>query len=144
MTFREATTADIPSLIEIRLSVDENILSDPNRITAEIYDDYLTGRGKGWVCEVDGQIVGFSVASLADASIWALFVKPGNESMGIGQTLLDLAVRWLFESGADKIDLTTEPDTRAARFYERRGWTKCGTTPTGETRFRLTEPNALR
>ena len=142
MIFREAVIADIPFLVEVRLSVTENILSDPTKITNDMYVDHLTLTGKGWVCEVGGRVIGFSVASSSDASIWALFVRPGHENLGIGKTLLDLAVNWLFAQGVEHVDLTTEPNTQAARFYERRGWVKCGTTETGEIRFRLHNSNA--
>ncbi|HKP73432.1 MAG TPA: hypothetical protein VJT82_10875, partial [Pyrinomonadaceae bacterium] len=61
MIFREAKLEDIPALSEVRLSVKENALSEPGRITPEMYRDYLTGSGKGWLCEVDGEVAGFSV-----------------------------------------------------------------------------------
>ena len=85
MVFREANLEDIPALSEIRLSVTENVLSDPRKVTPEIIASYLTTIGKGWVCEIDGEVVGFSVASLEDASIWALFVKPGYEGEALAQ-----------------------------------------------------------
>ena len=144
MLFRQAAPADVPALIEIRLAVDENILSEPNKVTPALCTDYLTQAGKGWVCEIDGQIVGFSIAAISDASIWALFIKPGFERRGIGTGLLDLAVRWLFESGAEHVYLTTGSDTRAARFYENPGWLKTGSTTEGEIAFRLTDPSVLR
>lgn len=143
MIFRQAVPADVPALIEIRLAVDENILSDPNKVTPAICTDYLTQAGKGWVCEIDGQVAGFSIAAISDASIWALFIRPGFEGRGIGNRLLDLAVRWLFENGAEHVHLTTGPDTRAARFYENRGWLKTGSTTKGEIAFRLTDPGGL-
>lgn len=122
MIFREATIEDIPALSEIRLSVRENVLSDPHKVTHEMYVAYLSESGKGWLCEVGGEAVGFSVASLADASIWALFVRPEYEGRGIGGSLLRLATDWLFEMGAPSITLSTDADTRADRFYEGQGW----------------------
>src|SRR4051794_14051233 len=99
MIFREAGTEDISALSEVRLSVEENALSNPNLITREMYETHLCDIGQGWLCEVDDEVVGFCVASLKDASIWALFVKPAHEGRGIGQRLLHLAVTWLFERG---------------------------------------------
>ena len=137
MIFREATIGDIPALSEIRLSVRQNVLSDPRKVTPEMYADYLSVSGKGWLCEIDGEVVGFSVASLGDASIWALFVKPGYEGRGIGTRLLKLATGWLFDMGASSICLSTEAGTRADRMYESQGWRRGEIKPGGEVGYRL-------
>lgn len=137
MIFREARVEDIPALFEVRLSVKENVLSDPRKVTPELFATYLTEAGKGWVCEADGEAVGFSVASLKDASVWALFVAPGHEGRGIGGRLLNMAVGWLFERGASSIGLSTEAGTRAAMLYEKQGWKRVGVTPEGEVEYRL-------
>ena len=102
-----------------------------------MYVDYLTVSGKGWLCEVDGKVVGFSVASLRDASIWALFVAPGYEGRGIGTGLLKLATDWLFDNGVSSISLTTGAYTRADRIYERQGWKRGEIKPDGEVSYRL-------
>lgn len=137
MLFREACVEDIPALCEIRLSVTENVLSDPRRVTPEMYADYLGVSGKGWLCEADGEVVGFSVASLNDASIWALFVKPGYEGRGIGTRLLKLATDWLFGTGASSVSLSTGANTRADRVYERLGWERGEVRADGEVSYRL-------
>lgn len=137
MIFREAQIEDIPALSEIRLSVRENVLSDPRKVTPEICASYLSEAGKGWLCEVDGEAVGFSVASLRDASIWALFVKPEYEGRGIGTRLLNLATGWLWDMGAPSITLSTDPNTRADRVYESLGWKRGELKPDGEVSYRL-------
>ena len=137
MTFREAKVEDIPTLSGIRLSVKENVLSDPRKVTPEMFASYLSEIGKGWVCEVDGEAVGFSVASLKDTSIWALFVAPGYEGRGIGTRLLNLAADWLFGMGASSISLSTEAGTRADMVYERQGWKRGEIRPDGEVGYRL-------
>jgi len=139
--FREAKVEDIPALSEIRLSVMENVLSDPRKVTPKMYADYLTVSGKGWLCELNGEVVGFSVASLADASIWALFVRPGYEGRGVGGRLLSLATNWLFGMGAASVTLRTEAGTRADRFYERRGWRRGAIEVGGEVRYLLRKPS---
>ena len=40
--------------------------------------------------------------------------------------LLDLALDWLWENGAERVWLSTGPLTRASRFYEMRGWVCTG------------------
>ena len=121
-TFRAATIGDIPAMSAVRLAVKENVLSNPARITREMYADHVNGRGRSWVCEVEGEIVGFSSADGENASIWALFVHPSHESRGLGKNLLRLATDWLFSLGKREIVLSTEAGTRADRFYEAQGW----------------------
>jgi GNAT superfamily N-acetyltransferase len=138
--FREATIEDIPALSEIRLSVKENVLSDPRKVTPEIFAAHLSVSGKGWLCEVDGEAVGFSVALLSDMSIWALFVKPGYEGRGIGTRLLKLATGWLFDMGASSISLSTDANSRADRVYESQGWKRGEIKSDGEVSYRLDKP----
>lgn len=106
----------------IRLSVTENVLSDPAKVTEQMYRDYLQRLGRGWVCCAGRKVVGFAYASRDDASIWALFVKPGYEGRGIGQRLMGHAAGWLFALGCPSIVLDTGRGTRAERFYRRQGW----------------------
>jgi GNAT superfamily N-acetyltransferase len=107
---------------QIRLSVTENVLSDPDRITNEMYEDFLEKAGRGWVAEYEGEVVAFSYADKTNASIWALFVRPGHEGQGLAKSLLKYAVDWLFETGHDRVCLTTGANTRADRFYAAQGW----------------------
>jgi ribosomal-protein-serine acetyltransferase len=120
--FRRATVSDISAMSQIRLSVTENALSDPSRVTTQMYEDYLEKDGRGWVAEVDGLIVAFSYADKHDASIWALFVNPGHEGRGMATELLKLATGWLFGLGHPRVTLSTSRDTRADRFYAGQGW----------------------
>lgn len=143
MIYREANIEDIIALSEVRLSVKENALSNSQRITLEMYRTYLSEIGKGWLCEVNGRVVGFSVASLKDASIWALFVKPEYEGKGIGTKLLKLATQWLFEAGAPTISLSTDVNTRADNFYERSGWKRGGIRNNGEVCYTLDRPKEV-
>ncbi len=121
---RRACSADIPAMSAIRLSVTENVLSDPGRVTLQMYEDYLDRDGRGWVAEIDGEIAGFSYADHRDGSIWALFISPRHEGRGLGKDLLDLGVTWLFGQGHERITLGTTPGTRAERFYVAQGWTR--------------------
>ena len=97
--FRQALRADIAAMSRIRLSVTENMLSDPTRVTLQMYEDYLEDCGRGWVAEIDGVVVAFCYADKVDGSIWALFVAPGHEGLGLARCLLACAVDWLFALG---------------------------------------------
>ncbi|TGD83405.1 GNAT family N-acetyltransferase [Hymenobacter wooponensis] len=138
MLFREAQVADIPQLSIVRLSVQENRLSNPNKVTEQDYINYLTQRGKGWVCEVNGTIVGFAIADVLGHSIWALFVHPEFAGQGIGKRLHDLMLDWYFDQTSETIWLSTAPGTHAEEFYRRQGWQDTGRTKSGEARFEMT------
>ena len=137
---REALPADIAAMSVIRLSVTENRLRDPSRITLPMYLDYLGPLGKSWVCEVDGVIAGFASADKADGSIWALFISPDHEGKGIGKRLLALMADYLFALGHEKIILATSADTRADTFYASQGWERGKMKDDVEVHYSLAKP----
>ena len=137
MHYRIATLADIPRIQIVRHLVKENMLSNPDLVTDADVEDYITRRGKGWVCEVDGVIVGFGIADLQDHSIWALFLQPEWEGKGIGKELQRLMLDWYFSLSQQTLWLTTSPGTRAETFYRRTGWKEMGLQK-GEIRFEMT------
>jgi len=141
LKFRLASMQDIPSMSSIRLSVTENALSNPGRITRQMYEEYLELLGRGWVCELDGKVVGFSYAEKADSSIWALFVAPQHEGKGIGKGLLNLAVEWLFDHGANEVKLSTAANTRADHFYAAQGWLRLGMKNDIDVGYSLKRPD---
>ncbi|MES2351140.1 MAG: GNAT family N-acetyltransferase [Pseudomonadota bacterium] len=124
VNFRRANSLDIPAMSTIRLAVGENVLSDPGRITVQMYEDYLELLGRGWVAEVDGSVAGFCYANKTNASIWALFIAPEYEGRGLAKQLLNMAVEWLFEQGQEFVRLSTGAGTRADSFYALQGWTR--------------------
>ena len=83
-----------------------------------------------------------ALAHQTSRSIFALFVLPGYENRGLGRRLLDAASAWLWDNGADIVWLTTAPDTRAARFYERDGWICSGVEANDELRFERRRPTS--
>lgn len=123
VSFRVAQLGDIPAMSRIRLAVTENALSNPNRITPQMYEDYLALLGRGWVAEVDGEITGFCYADKVESSIWALFMAPQYEGRGHAKHLLHMATDWLFAQGHEVVRLSTGAETRADRFYAAQGWT---------------------
>lgn len=117
MLIRQAFGTDIAEMHRIRMSVRENQLSDATHVQPHHYQSMLTDGGCGWVAEIDGRIVGFAVADLAHSNVWALFVDPASEGQGIGRRLHDNMMDWLFRTGVEQVWLSTDPDTRAERFY---------------------------
>jgi GNAT superfamily N-acetyltransferase len=137
--FCKAAFDDIRHMTRIRLSVLENRLRDPTRITPQMYADFLEKDGRGWVALVDGEIVAFSYANRIDGSIWALFVDPRFEGRGLGKQLLSLATDWLFALGFRQVTLSTGTHTRAAQFYTRLGW-RLASSSAGDSAFVLDGP----
>ena len=134
---RVASEADIPEMHRIRMAVRENQLADAALVSPGDYRAMLNERGRGWVAETGGRIVGFAIADLTRCNIWALFVHPDAERCGVGRRLHDVMLAWLFTSGAAEVWLATEPGTRAERFYLAAGWRHRGRDQTGEARYTL-------
>lgn len=141
MNFREANKADIKEIQIVRNSVTENTLSNPELVTDGDCLEFITKRGKGWVCEIDNRIVGFSIADLEENNIWALFVHPDYDKQGIGRQLHDLMLDWYFGETSKKVWLGTAPNTRAEIFYRKSGWTEVGIHGKGEIKFEMTIEN---
>jgi len=83
-------------------------------------------RGLGWAVDAVPTLKGGSTIGIPsppalwdprDGSIFALFVHPNYERRGIGRALWPLACEILRASGHAAAMLTTEPSTRAERFY---------------------------
>ena len=144
MKYREAVTNDIKQIQEVRNSVLENTLSDPGSVTDQDCVDYLTKRGKGWVCEIEGRLVGFAIADLQDHNIWALFIRPEFEKKGIGKKLHDLMLDWYFDQTESTVWLGTTPGTRAEEFYKKKGWKAVGTHGRDEVKFEMTYERWMR
>lgn len=138
MTIREATVADIKQIQIVRNSVKENTLSNPDLVTDKDCEDFITQRGKGWVCEVDNHIIGFAIVDLKENNIWALFLVPEFERKGIGQALHKTMLDWYFMQTRDQVWLGTAFNTRAETFYRKAGWKEAGLHGTKEIKFEMT------
>ena len=133
---RQADTRDIPAIQRVRAAVRENRL-----VSTVITDDdvrraiELTGRG--WVVEHEGEVVAFAIGNATDGNVWALFAHPDHERRGHGRGLHDAMVAWLWSQRLTRLWLTTQPGTRAEKFYAAAGWVRTGLASRGEVRFEL-------
>ena len=132
MIFREMEQRDVCSCIDVRTSVRENHYSLEELrqagITEASVTRMLTTTHKGWVCEMDGHVIGFSMGNRSNGEFWVVAVLPEYEGRGIGRKLIELAVQWLRANGCAEIWLWTSPDvsTRAYALYRKSGWEDCG------------------
>lgn len=124
---RAATQDDIDTLFAIRTSVAQNHLSREQMadlgITPKALADSIREAPCVWIAEVDGQPVAFSMVDLAEGEVFAMFVLPSHENLGLGRQLMAVAEAALFEHH-DRLFLITDGrnDIRANGFYQRLGW----------------------
>ena len=144
MIFSEARKKDISQLMVVRLAVKENTMSNPLLVTDADCERYLFKRGKGWVCEKQGKVLGFSIVDMEGNNIWALFVHPEYEGKRIGKTLHNMMLDWYFEQTKKKVWLGTSPGTRAEKFYRMQGWKEAEMLGSKEKKFEMTCEDWMR
>ena len=137
MVIRQARTSDIKNMQLIRNAVKENVLSDPALVPDVDVENYISHRGKGWVCMNEGEMAGFCIADLIDNNIWALFVLPGMEGKGIGKKLQTIMLDWYFNHNRFTVWLSTQKDSRAEQFYRQSGWKDAGPYGKNEIKFTM-------
>ena len=142
-SLRQALAADIPGIQRVRHSVRENRLVSTT-ISDDQVRDAIENTGRGWVIDYAGEVVAFAIGNATNGNIWALFVHPDHERRGYGRRLHDTMVEWLWSRGLERLWLTTEPATRAQRFYEAAGWQSMGSTDSGELRYERAESKTTR
>lgn len=116
----------------------ENVLRNPARVTEADYIARIRVGEGAWVCEQDGQVIGFTIVELQRENVWALFVDPDHQGRGIGRMLHDMMLAWTFENGARRLQLYTEAGTRAEWFYTRAGWSLVAVTADSDLEFEMT------
>lgn len=138
---REALVSDIPQIQRVRNAVKENTLSDPALVPDADVEDYILRRGRGWVSLEGERITGFSIISITDQNVWALFLEPGYDKQGTGRKLHEVMLDWYFEQTKETIWLSTTPGTRADGFYRKAGWEEAGAYGKEEIKFIMTLEN---
>lgn len=142
---REATVDDIAAIFNIRTSVTQNHLSMSQLADMGVTPDAIhaaISSGPGlWVAEVDGVPVGFSMADVEDACVFAMFVLPAFEGRGLGRLLMAQAEACLF-AHHDVIWLETAGDVaiRANGFYRALGWRPVDMQDNGDIRYEKRKP----
>jgi len=142
MNIRDATPDDVETLFDIRCSVTENHMSREQLARANISNaslermitggDYITP-----VIEVDGRPVAFAMAQVSEGYLFALFVRPGYENIGLGRAALAAAEAGMRARGVGQAWLSTGRDEswRAHGFYRHFGWKHAGFMPDGQAKY---------
>lgn len=142
ITFRIADIADIEEMMRIRIAVKENTMP-VGIINNKDVEEAITKTGRGWVAEANGQVLGFAIGTAEKSHVWDLFVDPSHEGKGVARGLQTKMLAWFAEIGCFTINLSTDPGTRAERFYLKSGWSPMGKTSKGEVlmEYQLTNGN---
>ncbi|WP_447748271.1 N-acetyltransferase family protein [Pseudomonas nicosulfuronedens] len=139
-SIRPATPADIDTLFDIRTSVRENHLSREQMaelgITPQVLAEAIAAGPCAWITEIDGVAGGFAMVDAAEGELFALFVRPECEGLGMGRLLLAAAEEQLFREH-EHIWLVTDggDGIRANVFYRRHGWQLAGRVDERDVRY---------
>ncbi|WLH92608.1 GNAT family N-acetyltransferase [Pseudomonas sp. FP453] len=137
---RAATQYDVESLFTLRTSVVQNHLSVEQMadlgITPQVLADSIRQAPCVWMAEVNGQPAAFSMIDLAAGEVFAMFVSPAYENLGLGRQLMAVAEAALFEHHETLFLITDGRDEiRANGFYQRLGWTMVGSVEGDDVRY---------
>ncbi|KGN38603.1 GNAT family N-acetyltransferase [Knoellia subterranea] len=147
LTIRERRPDDLPELVEV-LSAQAPSSGYPHRWPLPFpVEEFIVRPGElgAWVAVAEGSIVGHvaatDVATNWMSATWSeVLGRPGSElgevsilfvgldqgGTGVGGALLDRAVAEIRALGREPVLDVVGEDTRAGRFYRRRGWTTVG------------------
>lgn len=116
---------DVDAMFSVRGAVGENTLTAEELatigITPESIAQMVRSAPCAWVATVEQTVVGFAMADLDSACLFALFVRPQYEGQGMGTGLAQVCEQALFAHHA-LIWLETARDSRAAQLYRALGW----------------------
>jgi ribosomal protein S18 acetylase RimI-like enzyme len=125
---RQIKVADIPELFRVRTATDENPLTLEDLAEIDITETSVKAKllesYKGWLCEDEGEVVGFAIGDRSSGEMWVIAVLPNYIQQGIGGALLAKVDDWLFREGCSELWLVTDlnPKLRAYSFYRKHGW----------------------
>jgi len=129
MKYREIEVSDIPAIFRVRVATWHNDRGEEQMtamgITHESVQGMLeSGSHRGWLCEDEGNAVGFTMGNKTNGEMWVIAVLKEFEGKGVGRKLMSLVEEWLWSENWKEIWLTTDPDetVRAVGFYRHLGW----------------------
>lgn len=143
VSIRPARAADIATICAIRTAVKENPLSlaqlTEMGIIPEAVLKMITLSAYAWVADIDSITAGFTMIDPEQGSVFALFVLPEHEGLGLGKQLMVQAEAALFEHHSI-LWLETDSHSRAAEFYQRRGWKAVAQLSGSDKRYQKQRP----
>lgn len=133
MVYRAAKPEDAPACLVLRGKTRQNAVSEERLrsmgITTETWSGGIrSGALPGFVCCVDGEIVGYCFGDRDTGEIVVLALLPDFEGCGIGRELLSRTVQALADLGHTRLFLgcSKYPTSRSYGFYRHLGWRSTG------------------
>lgn len=133
LTFRPAVPDDVTECVALRGKTRQNAFSEEQLrsigITAESWAENIrSGALPGYVCTVDGAIVGYCFGVRETGEIQVVALLPDFEDRGIGREVLNRTVQALAELGHRRVFLgcSRDPNSRSYGFYRHLGWRPTG------------------
>jgi ribosomal-protein-alanine N-acetyltransferase len=123
---RRLEYADLPRVMEIELA------AYPFPWTLAIFQDCLRVGYYGSVLELGREILGYSMltAAVGEAHLLNLCVDPAWQRRGLGRILLEHAISWSHEAGAESLFLEVRPSNKAGiKLYRKYGFWVFGERP---------------
>jgi|SRR5690554_904429 len=120
VTFRLATRADIPALVEL-----EARCFDYSRMGARSFQRLIDANSAHvYLCEAEGQLLGyFLLLTRKNSRIWRLYsiaTAPESRGTGVGRALIEFAINVAREHQAAALSLEVKTDNFGAiRLYEK-------------------------
>jgi ribosomal-protein-alanine N-acetyltransferase len=122
--YRRMTGADLDAVIAIEKTI------YPHPWTRGNFSDALVAGYHCWIAECGGEMVGYTVVTIAagEAHLLNLSVASPWQRRGIGREMLNFVLRLARGSGAGRILLEVRPSNSAARaLYAAAGFAEIGT-----------------
>ena len=122
MRIRRAVLADMPAVAVLHrhtMKTSLPFLPDLHTPAEDLvfFRDHMFPANEVWVADQDGALIGY--AARGDGWLNQLYVHPDHQGRGVGDALLAQAM-----AGVDALQLWAfQQNTRARRFYEKRGFT---------------------
>lgn len=129
--FQPQYTEEIKKLARAAM---ENIGLEPSTVNLYLEDDFdyenilqvYKNRSRLWIALEGGRVVGtvaIQEKNITTARLRRMFVAPDIQGEGIGQRLLDVALKFAKENRYEKVLLNTDKlMNRAQRLYEKNGF----------------------
>ena len=122
MRLKKMHRSHLPQVVEIEKN------SYPFPWEEDIFRDCLNMRYQCWICELNGEVLGYGIMSMAvgEAHILNLCVSPKEQKQGIGRKILEHLIA-IAKTQAEQMFLEVRPsNTHAIALYDSMGFNEIG------------------
>jgi GNAT superfamily N-acetyltransferase len=131
---RELAPADVPAVVRLELELDPHWVLTERGLRHELEQPPLRARRRDWVALEDGEVVGhlkcafdWAVPTPGKGRFW-LSVARAHRRRGIGSALFEIAIAYLVDEDAWRVESFVHGDPDGAKFLANRGFRRSGRT----------------